>query len=130
MRFSDSGAVLAPLREDERLLCAVKCVVGRGVVFPRSRRRSLDAEPKHNKLVSSNVFLVEAAAHVSCCCCCGSGRILGPIEDPGVDATEVQRELITVLSYIDDAHLDSRSSCVGDSCYGRGGWEDVVLRTI
>ena len=89
--------MLAPLREDERLPCAVKLLVDRGVVFPRLQRRSWDAERKDDKLASSSVFLVEAAAYVSCCCCCRSGRILGPIVNPGVDATaEVQRRMITV----------------------------------
>ena len=86
--------MLAPLREDERLPCAgaVRCVVDHGVVITRLQQRSLNAEPKDDKLVSSNVFLVEAASYVSCCCC-RSGRILGPIEDLGVD---VQRKMITV----------------------------------
>lgn len=53
----------------------------------------MDAEPKDDKLVASNVFLVEAADYVSRCCCCRSGRILGPIEDPGVD---MQRKMVTV----------------------------------
>ena len=39
----------------------------------------MDAEPKDDKLVSSKVFLDEAAAYVSCCCCCRSGRILEPL---------------------------------------------------
>ena len=47
--------------------------------------------------MSSTVFLIEAASYVSCCCYCGTGRILEPIQNPGVDATtEVQRSMITV----------------------------------
>ena len=69
---------------------AAKYVVDHSVVFTRSQRRSLDAEPKDDQI------LVEAASYVSRCCYCRSGRILEPVEKPGVDAIEVQRKMTIV----------------------------------